>query len=115
MGPYYIPRNVKDEGRILFVFTGKSMIYSAVGALIGTMFYLLLNAFGAKFIGMIVIAVFTLIGFCVGTFKVPDVGGFSFTKKVGGEGVDDIIVRAIKFKLAKNKIYVYEEEETKDE
>ena len=27
MGTYNIPRNVKGEGRILFIFSGKSMIY----------------------------------------------------------------------------------------
>lgn len=38
MGPYYIPRNVKDEGRILFIFTGKSMIYTVIGAVIRSIF-----------------------------------------------------------------------------
>ena len=116
MGPYNIPRNVKDEGRILFIFTGKSMIYTVVAAGIGFIFYLILLAMNAKMIGMIVIAIFALIGFCIGTFKVPDVGAFAFTKKVGGENIDDVILRAIRFKKAKNRIYTYEiEEETKDE
>ncbi|MBO5479180.1 MAG: PrgI family protein [Clostridia bacterium] len=116
MGPYNIPRNVSDEGRILFIFTGKSMIYTAVAAGIGFIFYLIINAFGAKMIGMLVVAIFALIGFCIGTFKVPDIGAFAFTKKVGGESIDDVIIRAIRFKKAKNKIYTYEmEEETKDE
>ncbi len=115
MGPYYIPRNVKDEGRILFIFTGKSMIYTAVGAGIGVIFNLILSAFGVKLIGMIFIAILGLIGFCIGTFKVPDIGAFAFTKKVGGEAIDDIILRAIKFKKSNNKIYVYDKEETKDE
>lgn len=116
MGPYNIPRNVKDEGRILFIFTGKSMIYTVVAAAIGFIFYLIIAAFGAKMIGMIVIAIFAVIGFCIGTFKVPDLGAFAFTKKVGGENIDDVIIRAIKFKKANNRIYTYEiEEETKDE
>lgn len=117
MGPYNIPRNVKDEGRILFIFTGKSMIYSMIGAVIGTIFYFILTAFNMKMIGMICIAIIALIGYCIGTFKVPDMGAFSFTKKVGGENIDDVILRAIKFKTKKNKIYVYDknEEETKDE
>ena len=115
MGPYYIPRNVKDEGRILFIFTGKSMIYTAIGAGIGIFFNLILSAFGAKLIGMILIAIFALIGFAIGTFKMPNVGAFTFTKKVGGEPIDDIILRAIKFKKSSNKIYVYDKEETKDE
>lgn len=115
MGPYYIPRNVKDEGRILFIFTGKSMIYTAIGAGVGVMFNLILRAFGAGLIGMILIAVFALIGFAIGTFKVPDIGAFAFTKKVGGEPIDQVILRAIKFKKSNNKIYVYDKEETKDE
>lgn len=117
MGPYNIPRNVKDEGRILFIFTGKSMIYTTVGAIIGTLFYLIFSMLKMNFIGVVFIVTFALIGFVIGTFKVPDIGAFAFTKKVGGEGIDDIIVRAIKFKMSKNKIYVYEDEkeETKDE
>lgn len=116
MGPYNIPRKVNDEGRILFIFTGKSIIYTVVSALIGVVFYFILLACNMKFIGMIVIAVFALIGYSIGTFKVPDLGAFAFTKKVGGETIDDIIVRAIKFKNKKGRIYVYENEEvTKDE
>lgn len=115
MGPYYIPRNVKDEGRILFIFTGKSMIYTAIGAGVGILFNLILGAFGLGILGMILIAVFALIGFAIGTFKVPDVGAFKFTKKVGGEAIDEIILRAIKFRKSGNKIYVYDKEETKDE
>lgn len=115
MGPYNIPRNVNDEGRILFIFTGKSMIYAVVGAVIGTLIHFICKAFGIQLLGMIFIAVFALIGYAIGTFKVPDIGSFAFTKKVGGEPIDDIIMRAIKFKKAKNKIYIYDEEETKDE
>ena len=116
MGPYYIPRNVKDEGRILFIFTGKSLIYTVVGGVIGAIFYFLLSAFGIGLIGMIIIAIFAIIGFCIGTFKMPDIGSFAFTKKVGGEAIDDVILRAYKFKKKKNKIYIYDNEEvTKDE
>lgn len=116
MGPYNIPRNVKDEGRILFIFTGKSIIYSAIGAIIGVIFYLIFVACNMKMIGMIAILIFALIGYAIGTFKMPDIGSFAFTKKVGGENIDDIIVRAIKFHMKKNRIYVYKEEgDTKDE
>ena len=115
MGPYYIPRNVKDEGRILFIFTGKSMIYTVVGTVIGVIFNLILSAFNLQLIGVIIIAVLALIGFAIGTFKVPELGAFAFTKKVGGEAIDDVILRAIKFKKSNNKIYVYDKEETKDE
>ena len=32
MGTYMIPRNTKGEGRILFIFSTKALIYTAVGA-----------------------------------------------------------------------------------
>ena len=33
MGTYNIPRNVKGEGRILFIFSTKALISTAVGGL----------------------------------------------------------------------------------
>ena len=115
MGPYYIPRNVKDEGRILFIFTGKSMIYTAIGAGIGFFINLVFSALGMTLVGLIIIGIFALIGYAIGTFKFPEIGSFAFSKKVGGEAIDEVILRAIKFKQSKNRIYVYDEEETKDE
>lgn len=116
MATHYIPRNVKGEGRILMVFSVKALIYSAVGAGIGLLFYFLLSMFNLNYIGFGIILFLGLIGFVVGTFKVPETTAFGFTQKVGGENIDDVIKRAIKFKINKNKIYVYGlEEETKDE
>lgn len=116
MGPYYIPRDVKDEGRILFIFTGKSLIYTTVGAIVGLLFYFIFSALSLTLVGVIIMLIFGLIGFAIGTFKVPNIATINFTKKTGGENIDDIILRAIKFKLKRNKIYVYQEEEdTKDE
>lgn len=115
MGPYYIPRNVKDEGRILFIFTGKSMITTTAGLLVGLLIYGILASCKAGLLGMIIAAIFTAIGFAIGTFKIPDSIAFEMTRKTGGENIDDIIIRAVKFKMKKDKIYVYDEEETKDE
>ena len=36
MATYEIPRNVKGESRILFIFTTKSLIYSAVAGAVRT-------------------------------------------------------------------------------
>ena len=112
MGTYNLPRSVKGEGRILFIFTGKSMIYTVVGGVIGLLLlYLPLSAFGLKMIGFIAIALFALIGFIIGTLKVPNTDKFEFARKTGGENIDDIIKRAIKFKTRGKKIYIYKEEE----
>lgn len=121
MGTYNVPRSVKGEGRILFIFSYKALIYSVLGAAIGIPFYLIFSILGMNFIGLILIGACALIGFCIGTLKIPETNAFEITKKTGGENIDDVIKRAFKFKMQKNKIYIYEEErkieseETKDE
>ena len=115
MGTYNLPRNVKGEGRILFIFTGKSLIYSVVAGGVGLLFYFLLSLFNLNTIGLIIVAAFAGIGFLIGTLKVPNITKFEFTKKTGGENIDDIIKRAIKFKTRGKKIYLYKEEEKNDE
>ena len=112
MGTYNLPRNVKGEGRILFIFTGKSMIYTVVAGGIGLIFYFILSAFGFGMAGIITVACFALIGFLIGTLKMPNLEKFEFAKKTGGENIDDIIKRAIKFKTKGKKIYIYKEEES---
>ncbi len=111
MGTYNLPRNVKGEGRILFIFTGKSMIYTVVAGAIGLLFYFIFSAFGLNMVGIIITLVFALIGFVIGSMKVPNLEKFEFSKKTGGENIDDVIRRAIKFKTKGKKIYIYKEEE----
>lgn len=65
--------------------------------------------------GFGIIALFGIIGFSIGTFKIPDSGAFQVTRLVGGENIDDVILRYIKFRKKKNKIYITKEEDTKDE
>ena len=122
MGTYNVPRNVKGEGRILYIFSYKALIHTSVGIGVGLIFYLIFNLIGIPFAGVIAIGIFGLIGFSIATFKVPDNNRFKFTKQTGGENIDEVIKRGIKFKMQKKKIYVYmpeerieNEEETKDE
>lgn len=82
MGTYNLPRNVKGEGRILFVFTGKSFIYAIVGGGIGLIFYGIFSLAGLKFVGIVITVLFALIGFAIGTFKMPEISGLGFTKKL---------------------------------
>ena len=102
MGPYMIPRNTKGEGRILFIFSRKSLIYTTIGAGIGFIFYMILSWISMGTVGLIIIASLGILGFIIGTFKIPDISTFKFTQNVGGENIDEIIKRAIKFKI-KNK------------
>jgi len=111
MKSYYIPRNYKGEGRILYIFSTKAIIYTAVGVGIGLIFYFLFNLIGLTMVGIIIAGLFGLVGFCIATFKVPDMKNFELTKKTGGEKIDDVIKRWILFKKNNNKIYVYMNED----
>ena len=111
MKTYEIPRNYKGEGRILFIFSTKALIYTVIGATVGLIFYLLFSMFNLKTLGLIIVGIFGLIGFSIGTFKIPESNAFKFTKLTGGENIDDIILRYIKFRKKKNKIYITKEEE----
>lgn len=115
MGTYNVPRNVKGEGRILFIFSTKSLITAFAGGLVGLVFYLIFTLIGLKMVGMIITLIFALIGYIIGMFKIPDTNGFELTRKTGGENIDDIILRYIKFKKKKKNIYVYTKEEKVNE
>ena len=115
MQTYEIPRNYKGEGRILYIFSTKALIYTAVGIFAGLIFYFIFNLIGLTTIGIIITIFFGLIGFVVATFKVPDSNKFKFTQKTGGENIDTVILRWFKFKQKKNRIYINVKEETKDE
>lgn len=111
MGTYMIPRNTKGEGRILFIFSTKALIYTVVGGLIGMPFYYMFKFMKMSVVGIVIIAILALLGFSIGTFKIPNSDGFKVTRLVGGENIDDVILRYIKFKRKKNKIYITKEEE----
>lgn len=111
MGTYYIPRNLRGESRILYIFTVKSLLTTGVGAMIGAVFFLIIGLIlGEKTVGLIVLAVFALLGWIYGAVKIPTVAGIAFTKNIGGESLDEIINRYIKFKVNK-KVYTSTKEE----
>ncbi len=121
MGTYNLPRNVKGEGRILFVFSAKGLIWTTAFGAVGLVFYYIFSLLGLTVVGIVLTVICALIGFIIGTFKMPNTNAFDITRKTGNEEIDDVIKRVIAFKRQKNKIYVYErevirkEEETKDE
>ena len=111
MGTYNLPRNVKGEGRILFIFSTKSLITTCVGVAVGLVFYFIFKIINLTMVGLVITLIFALIGYSIGMFKVPDTGGLEITRKTGGENIDDIIIRYIKFKKNNKKLYVYTKEE----
>ena len=106
MSTYLIPRNTKGENRILMIFSTKALIYTAIGASIGFVFYLILKMISLGTVGLVLMVLLALIGFCIGTLKVPKIDKFNVTKQTAGENIDDVIKRSFNFYKDKNRIYI---------
>lgn len=107
MGTYYIPRNLRGETRIFYIFTVKSLITTGIGALIGAIFFFLIGTIlGERLVGGIIMGIFALIGWAIGAIKIPTLAGLPFTKNIGGESLDEILKRYVKFKMNR-RLYTY--------
>ena len=73
MGTYNIPRDVKGEGRILYIFSTKALVYTAIGVGIGLIFYFIFQLINMQIIGWFFMILFGLIGFVIATFKMPNI------------------------------------------
>ena len=105
---YVIPRDTKGEGRILMIFTKKSFLWTAICASVGLVtIYPICAIFGASLIGLVGVLVFGLIGFAIGALKMPNSQNFEILRKTGGENIDEIILRLLKFKKRGKRIYLY--------
>ena len=99
------------NGRILIIFSTKALILTVAMSVIGLIVYGILKMIGLKIVGIVCLVIFAAIGFVVGTCKMPQIDSIKISRETAGENLDDIIKRAIKFKLKKNRIYVYAKEE----
>lgn len=103
---YTVPRSAKGESRILYIFSVKSLAATAIGAVIGIPFYFIFSLVGAKFIGIIAIAICAVLGYTVEVLTIPDSPIFGNLRKAGGEKLRDILIRTLTFTKRK-KIYIY--------
>ena len=113
-GTYNIPRDYKGEGKILYIFSTKGLIFTGIGVIIGVIFFYIFRLIGLGTVGFVIMLVFAFLGFAIATFKIPDSNKFEFTIKTGGESIDTVILRYIKFKRKNKRIYVYKDS-TKEE
>lgn len=96
------------------IFTTKSLIASVMGAVIGLVIYYFFSAiFGLGKIGLIIVLVFAVIGYGITMLRVPESNNFEITRKTGGDKIEDVLIRAIKFKQKGKRIYLYTKEEIK--
>ena len=115
MGTYNVPRNVKGEGRILYIFSTKSLIYMGISAIIAVPVYLIVTAIFSQLPGLIAAGLVLAIAFVIATFNIPEIGVLKTTRTIGGQKIDDIIKRAYKFRKKGNRLYIYTKEDENNE
>lgn len=84
-GSYFVPRSVKGESRILYIFSVKSFIASLIFGLIGVVLYLILKSvIGLALIpGLIIIVIFAVIGYGLTSIIIPDIPQMGALRKAG--------------------------------
>jgi len=96
------------------IFSAKSLIYTCISGAFGLIFYYLFGVMlGITWLGIGLAVFFAVIGFVIATFKIPETNTFEITRKTGGEKIDEVILRAIKFKAKGKRVYLYTKEESK--
>ncbi len=96
------------------IFSAKSLIYTSVSGVFGLIFYYIFGKMlGLTWLGIGLAIFFAAIGFGIATFKMPETNSFEITRKTGGERIDEVILRAIKFKAKGKRVYLYTKEENK--
>ena len=102
-GSYYVPRSVKGESRILYIFTLKSFAVTLVFGLVGVLIYFILSNFIKMSIvtAIIIVGIFGGIGFALAEVKIPDTPMMGPLRKAGGENIGAMILRAMFFKRKK--------------
>lgn len=110
---YTVPRNVKGETRLLYIFSVKSLITTIIGAAVGAPFFFLFSAMNLTFAGIILLVVCAIIGYFIGVLTIPDSPLFGNLRKAGGEKVSEILIRTITF-YKRRKIYIYRYKDEKN-
>lgn len=78
-----------------------------MGGIFGLIFYYIFaKILGMKIVGIVTALGFAAIGYGIAMMKMPDSNRFEILRKTGGEKIDDVILRAIKFKAKGRRVYI---------
>ncbi len=98
MRKHEIPRESKNEGRILYFFTGRSILTTVIGIGLGFIIGSFLKVALSTWALIISLILFGGIGFLIGTVKIPEMASVPITKSLSGIYIDEAVVRYIAFK-----------------
>ena len=68
---------------------------------IGFVFYLLFNTIGLKPVGIVFLVVFALIGYAIGSIKIPETSTGKLGRNYAGDYIDEIIMKYLTFKKSR--------------
>jgi hypothetical protein len=104
---YFVPRSVKGESRILYIFTIKSFVTTLGFGVVGFFLWNFLKLFGiGDVVGIIITLIFGGLGYVFGAVTIPDIPMMGAFRKAGGENISNIVLRFITFR-GRKKIYTY--------
>ena len=104
---YSVPRNVKGETRLFIIFSIRSLIYTVLFAGVGFIFYLIFAMVGLAPIGVAFIIILAILGYCIASFKIPDIPLAGKFRKASGEMIWEILISTLLF-YKKKKLYIYD-------
>ena len=110
MRKHEIPRKKQNETRIFVIFSIRSLISTVIGIMVGVIIGvipLLLNFQVGMFI---LVGIFGLLGFIIGTFPVMYIPGIPITKEIQGEYLYNIVFRYYVF-TGRRSLKIYSAEE----
>lgn len=108
-----IPVDSKSETRLLVIFSLRALATTAIGVVVGGLLGLIFS-FVSPLLIWILMGIFGLNGFIVGTFKIPEISTIPFTKEVSGLYSYEAVFAYMKFK-SRRKLYVYSKTKNKKE
>lgn len=110
MKKHEIPRKKQNETRIFVIFSIRSLISTVIGIMVGVIIGIIPLLFNFQVGMFILVGIFGLLGFIIGTFPVMYIPGIPITKEIQGEYLYNIVFRYYVFK-GRRSLKIYSEEE----
>lgn len=110
MVAHEIPREKKNETRIFVIFSIRSLASTVIGVVIGALLGLIINLFKIPYLPYVLVGIFGLIGFLVGTVPIIYIPGIPVTKEVQGEYLYNVLLKYSLFKQRRSLKVMIEED-----
>ena len=110
MRKHEIPRKKQNETRLFVIFSLRSLVTTVIGIMIGVVLGIIPLLLNFQIGMFVLVGIFGLLGFMIGTFPVMYIPGIPITKEVQGEYLYNLVFRYYIFRGRRSlKTYIEEE------